>query len=225
MKYLLITSIFITFVLGSCDPGKQKEDKLSAGITVKWELIENTVSNGQDIFNARFIIENQGDRTLKSNWALFFSTNPRRLRPEDPSSPGVMKHINGDWHKLVPEADFELKPGETIDIPYSAGWCLIKKSNAPKGVYFVFYDDKGNEQKTEKVNCEVLPFVRPEQMTRGRGDLVPVPTPEGRYNDNMKLHLLSKDELTPVLPTPFAVKKYGEKIAVDNNWSIRWTGH
>ncbi len=56
------------------------------------------------------------------------------------AQPAVIQHINGDWFVMVPEKDFSLKPGDSIDISYRGIEAVIKESDAPSGLYFAFYD-------------------------------------------------------------------------------------
>ena len=56
-----------------------------------------------------------------------------------------IEHINGDFFRMAPKDKFSLDPGETIEIPFEGEAWMIKKSDAPSGVYFVYTDTEGNE--------------------------------------------------------------------------------
>jgi hexosaminidase len=224
MRYILLyLTILIAFLNSNKSVGQN--ENLSSEIKLKWELITNTTNDkGEDIFKARFIIENHGDKIFKNNWKLFFSTNPRRIFPAATDN-GYVEHVNGDWYQLVPSDKLTLEPDKTLEILYSGNWCLIKEGDGPLGAYFVFYDDKGNEQKIERINCEILPFTRSDQMNRSKEDFVPIPTAEYRYHKNKNVHLLSERQLLPMIPAPVDIKYYSDNTIVSNKWSIYCDDH
>jgi hexosaminidase len=220
MKHITILIFGVSLGIFFSNCTSSNKDFISAkNIKIKWELVSNFTSE-EGVFQARFIIENNSNVELTNNWRLFFNTIPRPLLPPDSPQPGVVEHINGDWHQLIPATDFSLKQNETIEIPYKGYSYIIKECNGPIGVYFVFYNDDGSENQIVEVDCEILPFTKPEQINRTKDDLVPIPTPEYRYNNNQNVSLLPKEQLLKIIPSPVEIKALKETVQVDNNWKI-----
>lgn len=175
-------------------------------VAVSWELVSNftEVENG---FDARFTLINQGKEPLTdTNWALFFNMSPRPILPGKTPQPATVQHINGDWYKLVPSKGFNLKPGDTTDIRYQGTEAVTKVTDAPLGLYTVFYDKTGKEESIVQVtNYTILPFTRKEQMLRGKNDRYPLPTPQNTYQANQAASLLPSDQLQKIIPTPVSL--------------------
>jgi len=220
MRYITILTIALLLgtLLSNCN--QTKNDYSSAkNIKVKWELVSNFTSE-DGVFKTRFILENNSNFELTNNWKLFFNSIPRHLLPPDSPQAGVVEHINGDWHQLIPAADFSLKQNESVEVSYKGYSYLIKEGNGPIGVYFVFYNDDGSENQIVEVDCEILPFTKPEQINRTKDDLVPIPTPEYRYHNNQNVSLLPKEQLLKIVPSPVEIKISKKSVQVDNNWVI-----
>ena len=220
MKNISILTIVMALgiLLSNCK-STEKDNAMAKDIVVKWELVSNITSeNG--VFYARFIIENNSKTELSNNWKLFFNIIPRPILSPTSPQPGVVEHINGDWHQLIPAADFSLKQNQSIEIPYKGYSYYIKESNGPIGVYFVFYNDDGSEKQIVEVDCETLPFTKPEQINRTTDDLVPIPTPEYRYHKNQNVSLLQNKQLLKIIPSPVEIKSSGKSTQINNNWVI-----
>ncbi len=220
MKYItnLIIALLLGTLISNCNQTK-KDYSFAKSIKIKWELVSNFTSE-DEVFKARFILENNSDFELTNNWKLFFNTIPRPILPPSSPQPATVEHINGDWHQLIPAAGFSLKQNETIEIPYKGYSYIIKECNGPTGAYFVFYNDDGSENQIVEVDCEILPFTKPEQINRTKDDLVPIPTPEYRYQNNQNVSLLPKEQLLKIIPSPVEIKMSKKSVQVDNNWVI-----
>lgn len=196
---LLLTALFVT----SCQTDRKTSDG-DAKIAVSWELLTNftDVPTG---FNARFTITNNTGETLTdANWKLFFNMAPRPILTNKTPQPATVQHINGDWYMLVPEKGFSLAAGKRIDINYSGTEAVIKETDAPMGLYVVFYDESGKEKQIAQVgDYTVKPFVRNEQLRRGTDELETVITPQTRYADNLSASLIPADKQLNVIPSPF----------------------
>ncbi|OIN60611.1 family 20 glycosylhydrolase [Arsenicibacter rosenii] len=196
---LLLTSFFVI----SCQ-SDQKNSEGEAKIAVSWELLTNftDVPTG---FNARFTLTNNTGETLTdTNWKLFFNMAPRPVLANKTPQPATVQHINGDWYKLVPEKGFSLKPGASIDINYSGTEAVIKETDAPMGLYVVFYDETGKEKQIAQVgDYTVKPFVRDEQLRRGTDELEAIITPQTRYADNLSASLIPAGKQLRIIPSPF----------------------
>ena len=125
-----------------------------------------------------------------------------------------MEWINGDWHKIVPQKGFKLRQGQQVKITCEVPGYWIKESDAPMGLYFVFYDRKGNETGIVTAgNYQVKPFVREEQIHRHRDDFAPFPDAGWRYEENRKMSLLKEDELKRLIPGPVNMRTSGEFVS------------
>src|SRR5687768_14084097 len=162
-----INLLFVSAILlVSCTSEKKRFSEVDK-IAVRWELRTN-FTNQQNVFNAKFEITNNSDIALTDkNWTLFFNMAPRQIIKNETPQPAVLQHINGDWFKLTPEKNFSLQPGKSIAIDYSGVEAVIKETDRPLGLYFVFYDDNGAEEKiVEVTDYAWTPFTRPEQINR-----------------------------------------------------------
>ncbi len=155
-------------------------------------------------FEARFVLKNGSDITLDGkNWALFWNMAPRPIHTNKTPQPAVVEHINGDWYKMVAAKDFTLKPGDSISISYTGTEGVIKETDSPLGLYFVFYDQEGKEKDIVQVaDYTVEPFTSKEQILRGKMDLKQVPTSESRYKDNLAFSLVDPSQLLKIIPSP-----------------------
>lgn len=220
LTVLLLTSL----VLPAC---RDKTDSTSADTTgdlaVSWELISN-FTDAPNGFEARFTLRNQSGTTLTdSNWTLFFNMSPRPILPNKNSQPASVQHINGDWYKLVPAKGFSLKPGASVEIRYSGTEGIIKETDAPLGLYVVFYDAQGKEDRIAQISdYTVQPFTRPEQIRRGKNDQEPLPTAERWYRENLGLSQLGTDQLQPVIPSPVKLTPGSGSLALDNTFLIQY---
>ena len=188
-------------------------------IRIQWELVTN-FTDVEGAFDARFIIENHSDLELTDNWKLFFNIAPRPIINYPTSQQAKVEHINGDWYQLVPDKDFSLKPHESTEIFYRGTEAVIKVTDGPLGSYVVFYDQDGSEAQIVQVDCEILPFTKPEQINRSKTDGEPIPTPEYRYHNNQGLAKLPKDQLLKIIPSPVSLKSNGGSTSIDASWTV-----
>lgn len=182
-------------------------------ISIEWEVISNQY-DADPAVKARFVIENNSQFAFDDqNWTLFFNQSPRHLIGTDENSGVKVEHINSDWYRIIPLEGFKLLPGEKVEIIYENAHWWIKETDAPMGLYFVFIDKKGREKIVEVLNYKVLPFERPEQFTRHFNDHAPLPYPEVAFETNIKLELINKEDLLPIIPSPVSVIMTDEKIS------------
>ena len=202
-----IARIFGAVAMLAALAGCNKEASFPAErIAVKWELVTN-FTDSTDVFNAKFVLTNNGDRTLASNWKLFFSMAPRPILGNREPQPAVVRHINGDWYQLIPTSDFVLEPGRSVDITYRGTEAVIKNTDRPLGLYFVFYDGGKEKQISEVTDFTFVPFSQANQVNRRDDDQTPVPTPDWLYADYQSVKEVSDEKLPPVVPTPASVKR------------------
>lgn len=204
MKYLklpfLLLAAFAVFI--SCNqskPGTQTNDIASIGM--KWELVSNFTDSG---YTARISLLNKKERQLTDkNWALFFSIAPSPVLQPGQPQPAKLEHINGDWYKLSPNAGFSLAAGDSVSIDYKAAGAVIKESDGPLGIYIVFYDADGKEERIAKIeDYTLVPFTREEQLLRGAADMEAPASAAKTYLENAGLSVLKPDQLLPIIPTP-----------------------
>ncbi|MDR4989150.1 MAG: family 20 glycosylhydrolase [Bacteroidales bacterium] len=190
-------------------------------IAITWEVISNLHHPEEARVSARFTIKNNSKKTLDdSNWQLFYNQTPRFLLSSDPTAGVSVKHISGDWYTLYPETGFSLEPGETVTFEYESRFWWIKNSDAPKGFYVVFNDEKGKEKIVELTNIRIMPFERPEQLTRHLRDRAEVPSAERQYLKNERLQKVEKNELLPFIPSPVSYVAPGDSITINHKVRI-----
>jgi len=190
-------------------------------IDVRWDLITN-MYQGKNQALAAFTIYNHSKMTLGSKgWAMFFSQLPPTPIIEDSVRVAKVVHINGDWFQLVPSANFNLLPGDSIRINYCGTGFMIKKTDAALGIYFVFYDSNGKEVAIVPIKKQIIgEFTRPEQLRRTETDESVVPTPASRYESNQPLGLLPENQQQRIVPDPFSGKYSQSLVLIDHNWPI-----
>ncbi len=185
-------------------------------LAARFELLANEDAQ----FHARLTLINRGPAELgTAGWALYF--NLARQLVALPEEAGLAaEHLDGDLWRLVPRPSFEpLSPGGERQILLSGGGHLVRRSDAPRGLYLVWRAG-GVETARELGEVSVAPFDQPQQTRRGSQDQMPVPTPASRYRDNRSLGLLPAGELTPLVPTPRELRRGAGQVVVDGSWTI-----
>lgn len=206
MTPLKITRLFLFLLFIGLQqlPAMGQKD---AAIRIEWELITNFPPSG---FKSEgvFKIHNKGEDLNQHNWALFFSMDPMVITPTDPKTGLEITHLNGDWFRISPKNGFSLQPGEDALFHYGGSEYVIKEGLGPKGFYMVFYDPLGKEQRISPVtDFAILPFTRKEQMLRGPEDGYAPYSPERIFSENEGLRNIGKEQLTPIVPTPYHYTK------------------
>ncbi|HEX5171202.1 MAG TPA: family 20 glycosylhydrolase [Cyclobacteriaceae bacterium] len=214
-----IIILFAILFFSSCNKGKQKFSSVE-NLAVKWELVSNFTGE-KDVFNARFLLTNNGEQALHENWALFFNMAPRPILENKTPQGGTLHHINGDWYKLVPVEEFILEPGKTIAINYRGTEAVIKETDRPLGLYIVFYKGNGDEESIAEITDYTWSeFSVAEQVNRNEEDVVPIPTPDWNYKSNLKLHELGEGGLLSIIPTPLKTKKGSGRFEINAQTKI-----
>ena len=171
-----------------------------SAIAMKWELLTNFADSG---YRARIQLINKDETPLTDkNWKIFFSIAPSPILPSE-NQPAKLEHINGDWFKLSPNPGFTLNKGDSIDIEYRATGYVIKNTDQPLGIYIVFYDKDGKEERIADIDdYTLIPYTKEEQLLRGKGDKEMPASAKKTYLENAALSLLPADQLLPIIPTP-----------------------
>lgn len=217
LAYISVRILLLAFLTG-CSSGNKEDGKF---IGVHWELTTN-FTDRENVFAAKFQLVNNSNRTLtENNWALFFNMAPREILDSDIPQSATLQHINGDWYKMSPNQNFILKPNETTVINYKGIEGVIKETDRPLGLYFVFYDESGEEQEiVEVVDYTWTPFTKPEQINRGREDQEPIPTAERTYKDNLELERVAASEINPIIPSPVRLQSGADSLIITDEIEI-----
>ncbi|MBT8312354.1 MAG: hypothetical protein HKP23_05920, partial [Flavobacteriaceae bacterium] len=212
--FKFVFHLIILSVITGCqsDPERSQGKK----IRVEWELIGNYNSDQQGA-TAQFSLYNESKFALNgSNWVLFFNMAPRNILPAGNTTLADVMHINGDWYKLVPRNDFSLQPGEMQELSYNFAGCYKKESDAPSGLYMVFYDDEGQETSIIPITrFTVHPFLREEQVNCSENHGNPLPFARIRYK---KYEALNKPETRGPLhlvPSPQHIETKNNSFHLD----------
>lgn len=211
--------LLFLIVVASC----KKEIDYTTGdkIAVQWELVTN-FTDEKGVFDARFVLKNNSEMDLTDkNWALFFNMAPRPILENKTRQPADVQHINGDWYKLVPNEGFELEKDDTIVINYRGNEAVIKETDRPLGLYFVFYNELGEENRIVEVSeYSWTPFTKPEQINRSREDAEPIPTAAWNYKNNQNLKEVSEADIKHIIPTPLRLQEGKETLELSNSFKI-----
>lgn len=217
--------LMLFLIFSNCQNGSDQNIEIpnSQQINVSWENISNFIADVPR-FRVTFTIENNSDYTFKDHgWSLYYNQSPRHLMEGSVTNHASIENINGDFYRLSPDTGFLLNPGETVSIAAEYEDWVIKETDAPLGVYFVFMDDVGSEVARVPVsNYTIKPFLRPDQINRFRDDQIPIPTPEWKYENNEKLTLLDKKRLYKIIPTPTAMLEGAETLTLGKNLMIHY---
>jgi len=194
-----------------------------ADLEIRWSLIEN--ADDARSHRARWSITNRGKAPLSAGgWTIYFNMLHMATRKPIVEQPPTVKitHFSGDLLKLQPTGEFpELKPGTTYSFEYRGVEAVNKQSWGPQGVYIVFENEAGEEEKPDLIGKMTIdPLTRPEQINRGAIDRTPIPTPEYLYEQNEKLSLLPAETIGKVTPTPVVYREAGGEISVGTQLNI-----
>ncbi|MEX2234151.1 MAG: family 20 glycosylhydrolase [Cyclobacteriaceae bacterium] len=210
----------LLFCLACVSP--EKENSSAKNISVRWEIVSNLIDT-PNAFEARFTLKNHGTFDLDDkNWALFFNIAPRPILENKVPQPATVRHINGDWYKLIPNENFSLLRGDTIAITYTGTEGVIKETDRPLGLYFVFYEDGKEEKIVEVSDYSFVPFTSKEQINRSPQDEEPIPTPEWTYNDNESLSRIPFSEIKPIIPSPFNIQTGSGSLELNSEFYISY---
>jgi hexosaminidase len=223
MKYNIKSNLLVLFALFlfACSKTNQEGENATTPIAVSWKLVTNFAAP-EATFEARFRLTNHSETSMSDkNWTLFFNMAPRPIHENRSPQPAVVKHINGDWYKLVPEAGFSLAPGDSIDIVYRGTEGIIKETDAPMGLYFVFYDQEGKEESVAQVvNYKVEEFTSKEQLLRGDPEQMEAYSHEKIFRQNSYLSEVPEEQIGKIVPSPVSFKPGAEGYVLKKGLKI-----
>lgn len=196
-------------------------------LEVTYKVVRHNAS-GDLAYQAYFTIENHSQYDLDSTgWALYFNQSNRKIKTESVSDMATIEQISGDWYRLAPTQKFSLASNEKAKIEFEANLFMIKESDAPTGLYFVFTDKEGKAVPEMVSNYTLLPFTIPAQTLRSSKDRVKIPTAESIYRENAKLHAVNIDSLPKIIPSPttFSLKEgqliWTEKLTIQYQKALK----
>jgi hexosaminidase len=192
-------------------------------LAITWGVETNLVEDGRR-FRSAMTLRNRGDVPLaETGWTLYFNFL-REIDPATVEAPVDLTRINGDFYRLEPGNDFSpLPPGEALRIPFEAPGSAIKRIDVPAGFYVVFAGPDGEPEPPAVISdVTIEPFRRPEQTKRGPNDVLPVPTPASRYQDNQSLSSLPADSVGRIVPTPLSTERQPGAFALPADATIRY---
>ncbi len=201
-----LTVLSLIFSSG-CQQSPSWENQLD-NMHISWELVSNFLGESRQ-FEAKFTFENNSGKELgNTGWKLFFNMSPRPILPYSDDSIAKITHINGDWYSLTPGTGFKLPQGELLSITYRGTEGVIKESDAPMGLYFVLYNEQGEEVEIIPFsNFSVKPFTGEAQLLRGEMENEIPSSPAKWYEDFSAMKLVPEEQLNLILPTPYELQR------------------
>jgi len=216
MRNQILLLLALPLLFNACQNQTTKEPApVSADeLELRWEHLGNTPEG----YQARFVLTNEGDHPFPAEgWTLYFNQIGGSLSDEVQPDAARVSRVSGYLLQLQPAADMQpVAPGDSISFTYGGGGSIIKEATAPDGPYIVY-----EGQEPQVINdFRIAPFTRPDQINRGAGDQVPIPTPQQVYADNAQLTKLDAATLTPIVPTPVSYTKTDGSTAIDAQTTI-----
>jgi hexosaminidase len=217
-QFIYFSGFLCIVILAGCSSRQNSLGGEPADVKVSWQLRSNFANDGHAM-EARFTFINNDELALgDSAWTMFFNMSPRTPLPNTNPQPATISHINGDWYKLTPNKGFMLLPGDTLNVDYLADDFVIKTTDAPLGLYIVYYDASGNEKKVVQLgDATVLPFAGKETQLRGANDQRPMQTPALDYQKNLALQLLPANKTLPIIPEPVKYSRGAGRFSLTNS--------
>jgi len=221
-----VSALFFASCQNQEDPKQETTTQNAAlpspDIAIKWKLLTNFADKKEAQSLAQFTLINKGNQALgDDNWTIYFNQSPRKIVEESVDGKVEIEQINGDFYRLSPTQDFELKEGDTLVLQYKMRGVMIKAADAPCGVYMVFNEGKENQEIVSIEDYEIEAFKTPEQLNRFTYDKNPIPTHASIFAENEKLSLLPSKDLLKVIPTPFQVGNSLGTMEVNSTFSIQ----
>ncbi len=216
-----IFSILMAIFIQSCNYMAKSDYPSEHEIVLKWEFIGNNAVEGY--FSSVFTLENRGDFTLgNSEWALYYSQMGRGVVQESVTGNVRIEHVNGDLTKIGPMEDFQLAPGQQVEIGFNKPGKLIKENEAPLGPFMVYSDSEGKTLASVAIaDYSIKPFpalnmVFPSETT------VPLPDASWVYKQNNFQVMLEPGNTGRIIPTPVQDTYSGEVVTLGEGLEIHF---
>lgn len=191
-------------------------------IRISWELITNNQTE-RSFFTAEFVIVNDSRYEFDSTgWALYYNQLTGSIIPGSIMGEVNINHINGDLFCLTPASGFRLLPGDTVRIRYDGRGRIIKRTDGPQGLFFIFSDENDQEPGIVPVkDYTIKPFPDLERVYPFRGEVL-LPTPEWQYDLNKTTSFLDANQLHKIIPTPVTISRSGSKVVLGEGLVIHF---
>lgn len=190
-------------------------------LAVRWEVIYAQGSRG---FQAKFTIVNQSKDPFPSkNWAIYFNQLSGEPTSDTANAVATIRQIAGDYCQLQPTARFpNIAPGDSTSFTIDYEGRVNKYAHGPQGVYIVFNNADGSEQKPEVLsNFTMLPLPNADKMMTSK-EGVSVPLGQWYYEQNAAVTLLPDGQFPKIIPTPAKLKSGNQTLTIHNNWAIHY---
>lgn len=203
----------------NCEGNKTKSADLIQ-LTLNWNHEKNPIGN--DLGRGSITLKNHGNVPLPSQkWTIYFSqlTGPMPI----PESLNGLKISNvvGELNKIEPDPSFPgLKAKEEKTFSYdSRDGVSFNYVCVPQGVFLVYEDEKGVEQKSEVI-VNISPFKRKEQFQLSADDRRPLPDAFRRFDQQAGVSFIPEENIPLILPTPAFSKKTEGTFILNGNLNI-----
>lgn len=190
-----------------------------SGLHLNYEIIRNDVG-GKRIFLSALTLANKSNVALPSGgWSIFFNF-PRLIHSASVSPKMQVEHINGDFYRMTPTAQFGgLRPSDTLRVEFTAGAWGTSITDAPGGVYIVWDEEPAKGHLFS--NYTAQPATRPEQYMRYAGDKYEAYTSEKVFKENESIIDIPAQQLTKIFPTPASYRETGGSFLLDRNVPVK----
>ena len=218
-RFILLIAGFIFF--SSCGGLQDHRYPDADNINITWEFLGNDIEHGYS--SAVFIIENNDVQSLGGdNWKLYFSQMGRGVIRESVTGNVSIDHIMGDWLSISPQDGFQLVPGQKVEIYYHKPGRIIKETEAPAGLYFVFGGQEGNHQKVQAIkNYTAKPFPGLDKIYPAQTG-IPLPDAAWVYERNSYLENLDPSQIRRIIPSPVQTNLTGKTEIIRRGVSIHF---
>ena len=179
-------------------------------ISASWNLIENSFNNPER-HQAEISLINTGQTLISSGWKLYFNTIFISVRTLSLVPDTEIRHLQGDFFVLEGKTP-EIKPGSKISLPYQSRGAFLKNSYPPEGLILVESDGEVFEIK----NYLTQALTEKQLSEMAKSNPLPIPSPQIRYEENLKLSQLDEAEIPPFLPSPRTWKNTGQTKTIKN---------
>ena len=216
----LIIMIVSILIMNCRGPAKRLPGETD--IKVSWELISNNKTE-RSLFTAEFVIENNSSFEFDSiGWTLYFNQLPKTIIPGSVTGNVNVHHLNGDLFCMTPVNGFRLMPGDHATIRFDGRGSIIKKTEAPQGLFFVFSDSNNQEPVSIPVkNYTIKPFPDLERVFPLL-EAEALPKAERQYEINKSATLLEEDQLKKIIPSPLQNTSFGTKVTLEEGLMIHF---
>lgn len=214
MMQFIFTLLAITLFFEGSSPNR-------LDLEVTWRLETNFAEGGGH--RAQFTIRNNSGVELTSaNWELYWNMAPRAVDPESITAPVTIEWINGDFYVMKPKDGFSLPPGEQIEIGYTGSYAMIKKTDAPAGLYSVLYEENGSYRLYPVLHYSIAPFDSPDQINRHEKDVEPIPTAAWLFDSYAPITELPEDQFQLIVPEPHTMTLEQGYFVIDANTTVTY---